>query len=407
MGATRLAVLVALVAAACGAGGEDGGGNAGSGTSPPASSLAPQSTVGETTAPPGSNPSTEPSVVRPPTDVDLSLSSVPLGDVYFDTFDGGSVRLSDSTPALRARLLDAIPPIDGPVYESAESADSWLGADDLVLGYVGGGRAHAFPFRILNFHEIVNDVIGDVPVLVSYCPLCRSAIVYERVVGERELSFGNTSALYESDLVMVDRETFSYWWQVAGEAIVGELTRTRLEPLPSTVATWAQWKQSHPGTIVLSRDTGFERPYDRDPFLGYEEIIDEGRFAFPVGDAARDPRLAASALVVAVEVGSVVRSYPVERVAGPVNDTVDGVPVVVLPVTGGAAVFFPVVGGDVLEFVESGGVWSDTSTGSTWDGTGAAVAGPLAGSRLEPAPSRTSFWFAIVGAFPDTEVWAG
>ncbi len=315
--------------------------------------------------------------------------------------------LSDSTPDLRARLLDAIPPIDVPVYEPAESADSWLGADDLVLGYVGGGRAHAYPFRILNYHEIVNDVIDGVPVLVSYCPLCRSAIVYDRVVADRELLFGNTSALYESDLVMVDRETFSYWWQVAGEAIVGELTGTRLVPLPSTVATWAQWKESYPDTIVLSRDTGFERPYDRDPFLGYEDIIDAGRFPFPVGEAARDPRLAASALVVAVEVGTMVRAYPIEGLGGPVNDTVAGVPVVVLPVMGGGAVFSPVVGGDVLEFTAADGVVSDTSTGSMWDETGVAVAGPLAGTRLEPLPSRTTFWFAIVGAFPDTEVWTG
>jgi len=144
---------------------------------------------------------------RPP-DVDLSLHSVPLDEVYFDTFDGGSVPLSDSTPELRERLLDVIPPIDRPVYGDVGAGD-WLDQSDLVLGYVSGGQAYAYPFKILNFHEIVNDDLDGLPVLISYCPLCRSAIVYDRRVGGDVLSFGNTSALYESDLVMVDRSTGS------------------------------------------------------------------------------------------------------------------------------------------------------------------------------------------------------
>ncbi len=129
--------------------------------------------------------------------------------MFFDTFDGGSVRLSDSTPELRARLLDEIPPIDNPVYETRENAD-WLSDDDLILGYVAGDQPYAYPFRILNFHEIVNDELDRIPVLVSYCPLCRSAIVYDRRVDGALLTFGNTSALYQSDLVMVDRQTSSY-----------------------------------------------------------------------------------------------------------------------------------------------------------------------------------------------------
>ncbi len=93
-----------------------------------------------------------------------------------------------------------------------------------------------------------------------YCPLCRSGIVYDRRLGGEVLSFGNTSALYESDLVMVDRGTGSYWWQVAGTAIVGPLTGAALEPLPSTVSTWEDWIELYPDTLLLSRDTGHERP---------------------------------------------------------------------------------------------------------------------------------------------------
>lgn len=141
-----------------------------------------------------------------PPDVDLSAHTVPLDEIYFDTFDGGAVPLSESTSELRARLLHAIPPIDDPIYDDVTAGD-WLNPDDPVLGYVAGGQAYAYPFKILNYHEIVNDVLDGSPVLISFCPLCRSAIVYDRRVDGEVLSFGNTSALYESDMVMVDRGT--------------------------------------------------------------------------------------------------------------------------------------------------------------------------------------------------------
>jgi hypothetical protein len=342
---------------------------------------------------------------RPP-DVDLSLHSVPLDEVYFDTFDGGSVPLSDSTPELRERLLDVIPPIDRPVYGDVGAGD-WLDQSDLVLGYVSGGQAYAYPFKILNFHEIVNDDLDGLPVLISYCPLCRSAIVYDRRVGGDVLSFGNTSALYESDLVMVDRSTGSYWWQVAGTAIVGPLTGARLEPLPSTVATWAAWASQYPETLVLTRETGYTRPYERDAFAGYAEILDSGRFAFPVGEAARDARLPPSALVVGVVIADVARAYPVDNMTDPINDSVAGEPIVVFPTDGGAAVFSAVVDGETLEFQNRDADLVDAETGSIWTPSGVAVSGRHKGAALRPIPSRTTFWFAFVGAFPDVQIHTG
>ena len=342
---------------------------------------------------------------RPP-DVDLSLHSVPLNEVYFDTFDGGSVPLSDSTPELRERLLDVIPPIDRPVYGDVSAGD-WLDESDLVLGYVSGGQAYAYPFKILNFHEIVNDDLDGLPVLISYCPLCRSAIVYDRRVGGDVLSFGNTSALYESDLVMVDRSTGSYWWQVAGTAIVGPLTGARLEPLPSTVATWADWASQYPETLVLTRDTGHTRPYERDAFADYAEILDSGRFAFPVGEAARDARLPPSALVVGVVLAEVARAYPVDIMTDPINDTVGGEPIVIFPTDGGAAVFSAVVDGETLEFQNRDDDLVDAETGSIWTPSGVAVSGTYKGTALRPIASRTTFWFAFVGAFPDVQIHTG
>jgi hypothetical protein len=304
------------------------------------------------------------------------------------------------------RLLDAIPPIDRPAYGDASAGD-WLGPDDLVLGYVAGGQAYAYPFKILNYHEIVNDSLDGVPVLISYCPLCRSAIVYDRRVDGDVLSFGNTSALYESDLVMVDRTTGSYWWQVAGTAIVGPLTDAALEPLPSVVATWTDWASLHPETVVLTRATGFSRPYERDAFAGYADIIDSGRFPFPVGEAARDARLRPSALVVGVVINEVARAYPVENLIDPINDQVGGNQIVVFPTEGGATVFGAILDDETLRFELRDGDFVDVDTGSVWTSSGVAVSGTRQGATLTAFPSRTTFWFAFVGAFPDVELHSG
>jgi hypothetical protein len=335
----------------------------------------------------------------------MVLHSVPLDEIHFDTFDGGSVTLADSTRELRESLLDAIPPIDRPVYGPVDQGD-WLEPDDLVLGYSTSDSTIAYPFKILNYHEIVNDEISDVPILVSYCPLCRSAIVYDRRVDGETLSFGNTSALHESDLVMVDRTTGSYWWQVAGAAIVGPLTGTSLETLPSTVATWGDWKKVHPDTLVLTRDTGYERPYAVDSFGGYADYVAAGQFAFPVNPASLDDRLPRAALVLAVEIGGTLRAYQLDDLAAPINDTVADTPIVVLPTEGGGAVFSPVVNGEVLTFDQRGLEVVDTTTDTTWAPSGVAIEGELAGFTLDPIPSRTSFWFSLVGAFPDVEVFA-
>ncbi len=377
-------VSMSLVAAAC-TGGSDGD---------------------QVTEPAVSPPSTTDRGPSTPPDLDLSLHDVPLEEVYFDTFDGGSVRLSDSTSDLRAELLDAIPPIDRPVYGDAGTGD-WLEPTDLVLGYLAGDQAYGYPFKILNFHEIVNDELDGIPVLISYCPLCRSAIVYDRRVDGETLSFGNSSALYESDLVMVDRNTGSYWWQVAGSAIVGTLTGTSLDPLPSVVATWEDWKVQHPDTLILTRDTGFSRPYERDSFGSYADYLDSGQFAFPVSEASRDGRLQPAALVVGVILDGVVRAYPVDGLIDPINDDVAGNPIVVFPTEGGAAVYQAIVNDETSVFELRDGDLIDAATGSVWTASGVAVSGPLEGVALAPVSSRTTFWFAFVGAFPEVEIYAG
>lgn len=347
---------------------------------------------------------------EPPPKVDKSIAIVPIEEVVFDTFRGGFIRLSDASDETIEMLRDLIKPVYQPRYESVEGGD-WLSDDDMVLGYVSkSGTAVAYPVTMLNLHEIVNDVIDGVPVLISYCPLCVSGVVYDRELDGEVLLFGNTSSLYESDLVMYDHETGSYWFQVLGEAIVGPLSGKRLTMLPSVTAPWGQWKELHPETSILSRDLGllpFGSSYDRNRFLGYDDAVNRGDFAFPVSEDKLDSRLRPGDRVFAVQVGEVHKAYPItERPDAVVNDVVGGKEIVVVSREAGptAASFERTLEGRTLSFGLEGGQMVDAETGSRWDDAGRAVAGPLTGTQLERVPSRTSFWFSLVGSLPDVEL---
>ncbi|MEO1065492.1 MAG: DUF3179 domain-containing (seleno)protein [Actinomycetota bacterium] len=348
---------------------------------------------GSGSAEPAVDPPTPPT---PPDDgagiPDRTIASVDLGDVHFDTFDGGSIPLSEADDATIRRLVDAIIPLTDPPTERAADVD-WLGDDDLVLAYVGeDGTATAWPHRILNFHEIVNVDIDGRPILVSYCPLCGSGVVFDRQLDGRELTFGNTSALYENDMVMFDRQTSSYWWQVVGEAIVGEQTGARLEVLASSTVTWSAFVDAHPDGTVLSRNLGFGRDYSRDPFVGYADRVDEGRTPFPTSESAfEDGRLSPGTLVLAVRPG-------------------DG-RVVAVPTTVGPAVV-PIGGDDHVIVGEDGSAVAVRSPEGAPrlvedrvvapDGTEIAPTG----APLDVLPSISSLWFAVVASMPDVEVVA-
>ncbi len=342
-------------------------------------------------------------------EVDVSRTIVALEDVVFDTFDGGFTRLSEADANLIEQLRDAIRPIYEPRYGSADDLP-WLADDDLVLGYQGGGTAFAYPFNVLNFRELVNDTIDGVPVLVSYCPLCGSAVVYDRRLAGETLRFGNTSALYESDLVMYDHGTGSYWFQVAGRAIVGELAGAELDVLPSTVATWGEWRALHPDGRLLIGDASESFAggrYVADPFEGYGENVNRGRFAFPVSDAASDRRLRAAEVVSLVQVGAERKAYAIAMLDAPVNDALAGIPILVLASQGAtfAAAFDRRVGGQVLTFDALGPELVDRETGTTWDRGGRALSGPGAGAQLEPLPLRRAFWFSIVSTHPGVPLY--
>lgn len=342
--------------------------------------------------------------------VDLSRHSVPLRDVVFDTFDGDFVRLTIAPPDVRLRLMDRIKPIYEPGFDEADGLP-WLRDGDLVVGYASSRAAYAFPVKVLNSRELVNAELDGEPILVSYCPLCASAVVYSRELEGRTLLFGNTSALYESDLVMFDHQTGSYWFQVAGEAIVGTLTGKRLRPLPSSTTTWGAWKRLHPRTRLLVSDEGerFEkRFYATDAFSGYPEFLEEGKFAFPVSRERLDDRLPVTEIVVAVEVSGDRKAYP-PRLLGDVavNDTVGGRAVVVFShgAPPWAAAFAAEADGRRLTFAREGDSFVDRETGSRWTAAGAAVDGPLEGTQLEPLSTRRAYWFSLALAERQIELY--
>lgn len=334
-------------------------------------------------------------------DVNIALHSVPLSDIVFDTFDGGSISLPEATEDEIRGLLNAIPPIDDPVYVSGVDA-AWLDPDDLVLGFVAGdGTAWAYPHRVMNFHEIVNTTLGSQPVAITYCPLCGSGLVFDRRPNDLRhdgaLTFDNTSALYENDMVMVDAETHTYWWQVDGAGIVGNLTGTELTLLPSMTAAWSSWLELHPDTQVLSNDQGSGPRYEFDPFEGYATRLDAGRTSFPTSpEAFADERLLPSTRIIGFDVDGTPAAVAVlanEPVAVPISGA-DAV--VFLDGAGGGGLYSAAVDGQTASFTWDGNSFVDSVTGSGWNAAGRATSGPTTGDQLRALPSRSAFWFAWV-----------
>ncbi len=165
---------------------------------------------------------------------------------------------------------DGIPAIDKPRFILGNSAD-FMDQDDRILGIEINGAARAYPIRILNWHEIVNDRIGDHSFAVTYCPLCGTGVAFSSSVKDRMLNFGVSGLLYNSDVLLYDRNTQSLWSQIMGQAVSGPLAGERLTPLAISHTTWRAWLGEHPETSVLSTNTGFQRNYNRDPYAGYEK----------------------------------------------------------------------------------------------------------------------------------------
>ena len=338
--------------------------------------------------------------------VDTTAHTVGLADVVFDTFDGDFVSLSRAEPSTIRRLRDAIRPIYNPTYESAGEARAWLAGDDRVIGVAAGG-AYAYPVKTLVFREIVNEELDGVPVAVTFCPLCVSGIVFDRRVDGRTLLLGNTSALYDNDMVMYDHQTGSYWHQVSGRAIVGELSGASMDLVPSMTATFAEWRALYPETLVMSNAKA-QAARSTDPSARIKAAVDRGRFSFPISEqATSDRRLPLGAEVLVVRLAGEEKAYALTDVAaGPANDHVGGAPVVVFGSGDAMAAYVARAGGRELTFAAAPhAAFTDRETGSTWDLGGRATAGPLEGASLTLVPARRALWFAIAGSSPGVALY--
>jgi hypothetical protein len=304
---------------------------------------------------------------------------------------------------------DGIPPIDEPRFEVADAVD-WLEPSEPVLVLATGEDIRAYPVQVMIWHEIVNDVVGDRPVTVTYCPLCNSGVAFDRRLGDDVLDFGTSGALYQANLVMYDRQTESLWTQFDGRAVVGTRVGDRLTMLPVATVSWRDFVRDHPDAAVLARDEVNPRPYGRNPYDAYDQR-DAPVAGFYTGEP--DATLAPFERVVGVELDGDALAVPTRSLAqagtmsaeladrtislwhlagtsSPLNDSdlASGDDI-------GSTGVFLLDGDDRFATFELvGDAFVDDLTGSTWNIIGEAVSGPRLGDRLEPATHVDTFWFA-------------
>ncbi len=401
-------VVMGLVVAAC-------GGAVGVGADETAS---PSSTTTTRPAPTTSGVAD----LLPPQEIPPQLSSMSI--LWETDFSRATIDLNEllvGIPASDPR--DLIPPIDDPVFIPVSEID-WLTDRDPGVALEIGEDARFYPLAILTRHEIVNDEIGDLPVAVTYCPLCNTGVVFDRRFDGKIIRLGVSGLLRNSDLVMWDDQSQTLWQQITGEGIVGEYAGERLTPIGSAIVRWADFAEAHPDGLAMSENQGSGRSYGSNPYEFYSSR--PAPYSFYQGEI--DDRFPALERVVGVTIGDVSKAYPfsVLQEATPVNDIVNGKPIVVVwgsPDTadaldasdisearaiGTGLAFFSEVDGRVLTFEAAGeSEFRDIETGTTWSILGKAIDGELAGAELELVLHRNELWFAWQAFFPEAEVLEG
>ncbi|MEM9652949.1 MAG: DUF3179 domain-containing protein [Actinomycetota bacterium] len=324
---------------------------------------------------------------------------------------------------------DGIPSIDQPTFSPVEAID-WLADDEPVAVLTIDGQTRIYPAQILIWHEIVNDDINGRPVAMTYCPLCNSVVAFDATVtgpdgGDLILDFGTSGALYQSALVMYDRQTESLWTHFDGVAVIGTLLGANLDILPAAMVSWVDAREAHPEAAVLDRPADSSRPYGTVPYPNYETAPPASAFV----TVEPDPRLAAKERVVGINLGD--RRIAVDRRAlqqtglrkiqigagepdlvvlwePGTASALDGENIEDGVAVGSVGVFLATTDEDADEplrlSVDATGAVVDDRTGSTWNVRGQAIAGPLAGRTLLPLAHLDTFWFAWSGYHPDTEL---
>ncbi len=291
-------------------------------------------------------------------------------------------------------LKDGIPAIDHPQFTTVSEAAGYVEPREPVVELRVDGEVRVYPIQVLIWHEITNDVIQGVPVAVTFCPLCNTALAFDRRVGDRVLDFGVTGVLRNSDLVMFDRQTESWWQQFGGEGLVGEFAGTELRRIPAAIVAFETIAAEHPDALVLSQETGFDRPYGQNPYPFYDSV-DLPPFFRVEGS---DDRIAPRQRVVFVEAGqeAVAIPFPDLEQAGTIEIELDGRSLEVVWLPG------------VTSTLDDTEIFNPFLPGSERDEalvTGSAdVVAVTTGERV---PFDTPFWFAV-GAFrPDIDIVRG
>ena len=304
---------------------------------------------------------------------------------------------------------DGIPPIYDPVFVGIERGNAWMIELEPVIVVQIGDDVRAYPLDSLMSHEIVDDVVGGRPIAVTWCPLCNTALVFDREVDGRVFTFGVSGLLRQSNMIMWDHETESWWQQGTAEAIVGEMAGTPLVKIPSQVVTWRDFKAAFPDGQVLAVDTA---RHGVNPYVGYDSGL-----PFLYDGRAIDTRLPVMERVVGVRVGEGVRAYPFTELAKDrvVQETVGGQRLVVFYESRGlsnldtfkleesrsvgtASVFVPHVGDQDLTFEFRDDGFMDRETGSRWNMLGQAISGPLEGEALPFLFNNQGLWFYLAAS---------
>ena len=315
---------------------------------------------------------------------------------------------------------DEIPALQYPLFEIISHAEQWLSGRSPVQFVEINGDARAYPLMILTWHEIINDVVGGVPIVITFCPLCNTGIVFNSTLEGHVLNFGTTGYLRFSNLIIFDRRTESWWQQATGDAIAGELTGKQLEFLPTSIVSFDDFKEAHPEGLVLSLETGYDRKYGFNPYYKYDS--DEPYMY----RGPENGQLPAMERVVSVDLGTESLSIPFSALEEePVmNYTLDGRDLAVFYKKGTASaldesdigsskdvgatgVFEANLDGMKLTFHVDGEQIVDDQTGSSWNIFGQAQAGPLAGRQLNPVIHGHHLWFSWVVFKPDTIIYRG
>ncbi len=281
---------------------------------------------------------------------DLSNSILPRDQI----FHGGPPR-------------DGIPALSDPKLIKSANVD-YLEADDRVVGISLNGQARAYPIAILNWHEIVNDEIDGQRFAITYCPLCGTAVAFDATIDGRPTDFGVSGLLYNSDVLLYDRDTESLWSQIMNQAISGERVGKMLTAIPISHTTWRDWLADHPDTLVLSDDTGYFRDYQRDPYAGYEK---SRHTYFAVNNEAPDS-YHPKEVVLGLDVGGVYKAYPFVELDKQ-----------------GKNRFSDSVGGKLFNF--------------DWDAVNRSIS--VTDSAGKPVAGIQGYWFAWFAFHPDTEVF--